>query len=211
MSDTLYIAAGVAAFLGLILAWRGLINVFTSDLHKFRGLLQGLVSILFFGFAAAVLISGFNLSAYKQLVGEQVVATLDFEPLHEPQRYIATLRIPGEPTRRLEVRGDQWQMEARILKWDDRAAQLGLKPLYQLERLNGRYQSAQEERERKRTVNDLYREKGMDVWALAREYERYLPFVDAEYGSATYLPIIVGAQYEVRLTRTGLIARTVAE
>ncbi|EDY87178.1 cation/multidrug efflux pump [gamma proteobacterium HTCC5015] len=212
MSQTIYILAGLVAFLGLILIWRGLSNVLTSDLHKFRGLIQCIVSIVFFVFAGVVVVASFNLSAYKHLLMEETVATLSFEPLHEPQRYIAHLKVPGEPTRRFEVRGDQWQIEARILKWDDRAAALGLTPMYQLERLNGRYNSVSDERDRQRSVNDLHREKGLvDLWSLAQEYPQYLPFIDAQYGSATFLPMIEGARYDVRLTRTGLIARIVVE
>jgi hypothetical protein len=47
----------------------------------------------------------------------------------------------------------------------------------------------------------------LDVWQFARKYPKLLPGVDAQYGTATYLPMAQGAVYEVSMTRTGLIAR----
>ena len=49
------------------------------------------------------------------------------------------------------------------------------------------------------------------MWALAQAQPRWLPFVDAIYGSATYLPMADGARYEVTLGQSGLIARPKGE
>jgi hypothetical protein len=38
-----------------------------------------------------------------------------------------------------------------------------------------------------------------------------MPGVDAHFGTATYLPMANGAMFEVKMTRTGLIARPVNE
>ena len=50
---------------------------------------------------------------------------------------------------------------------------------------------------------------GLDLWNLTTQYSRWLPFVDAVYGSATYQPMAEGARYEVTITQSGLIARPV--
>ena len=47
----------------------------------------------------------------------------------------------------------------------------------------------------------------LDLWLLARAYPRWLPFVDAVYGSATYLPMADGARFQVTISQTGLVAR----
>ena len=62
-----------------------------------------------------------------------------------------------------------------------------------------------------RTVYALSENPGVDLWTLSIEYPRWLPFVDAVYGSATYLPMADGARYEVSITQSGLIARPLNE
>ena len=48
----------------------------------------------------------------------------------------------------------------------------------------------------------------IDTWQLARDHKEWvMPWIDAVYGSATYLPMADGAVYEVRVSPTGLLAR----
>lgn len=53
----------------------------------------------------------------------------------------------------------------------------------------------------------LSNEPGPDLWALARRHPRWLPWVDAVYGSATYMPMTDGAAYRVTASPSGLVAR----
>ena len=46
------------------------------------------------------------------------------------------------------------------------------------------------------------------VW-LTLDKPGRLPFVDAVYGNAAYMPMSDGARYEISITQTGLIARPV--
>jgi hypothetical protein len=84
---------------------------------------------------------------------------------------------------------------------------LGLDAQYRLDRLSGRYRSIEQERSDERTVYPLSENPGIDVWQLRQQYPKWLPFVDAVYGSATYMPMADGARYRVSMTQTGLIAR----
>ncbi len=117
--------------------------------------------------------------------------------------------IDGEPDRLLPLRGDEWQMDARVVNWKPPATLLGLDPVYQLERLSGRYSTVGDEMTRQRTVHALSEEMTLDIWQVARRFPKLLPGVDAYYGSATYLPMADGARYEVSISRTGLVARPV--
>lgn len=47
----------------------------------------------------------------------------------------------------------------------------------------------------------------IDTWELARRYRAYVPWVDALFGSAAFVPMADGALYEVRVSQSGLIAR----
>jgi hypothetical protein len=88
---------------------------------------------------------------------------------------------------------------------------LGLDPIYQLDRLSGRYSDIDDERSEERTVHALSEESELDVWRVARKFPALMPGIDAYYGTATYLPMADGARFEVRLTRTALIARPMNE
>jgi len=56
-------------------------------------------------------------------------------------------------------------------------------------------------------VYALSENPGLDLWMLSTRYPRWLPFVDAVYGSATYMPMAHGARYQVSMTQSGLVAR----
>ncbi len=155
----------------------------------------------------ALVAIAFNLHSYQRLTHEQAVAEIVFRQF-EPNAYGATLTPTGTgEARRFVIRGDEWQIDARVLKWTGLANLLGLDSHYRLERLSGRYASLSTERSGSRTVYGLAPKEGLDLWGIAKRYERWMPFVDAVYGSAAYLPMANGAHYEISITQSGLIAR----
>lgn len=174
----------------------------------------GLRFVLLAGFALAAL-GLFALAAalyhYLALDGETQVATLALRQV-EPQRYSATLKTPDGGVRTFEIAGDEWQLDARVVRWQLPALLAGAPPLYRLERLSGRYGDLKQEREATRSVHDLAQDAFPDLWTIKKQFPQYLPFVDTEYGSAAYLPMLDGATYAVSLGgRGGLVARPANE
>ena len=55
----------------------------------------------------------------------------------------------------LTLRGDEWQMDARVVNWKPPATLLGLDPIYQLDRLSGRYSDIMTRVNEQRTVHAL--------------------------------------------------------
>jgi hypothetical protein len=144
---------------------------------------------------------------YLELSGDTRVATISLRQV-EPQRWSARLETPDGQHRSYELRGDEWQLDARVLRWKLPALFAGAPNLYRLERLSGRYGDIKQEREAPRSVHDLAAQAFPDLWTLRRQFPQYLPFVEADYGSAAYLPMLDGAKYEVTLgARGGLVAR----
>jgi hypothetical protein len=166
-------------------------------------ILFGMVFLLGVAFVAAVAL---DLRTYLRLTYEEPVATLNFVALG-PQDFRATLTDAQGQVHSAELRGDDWQLDARVLKWKGLATVLGLDPVYRLDRLEGRYRNAGQESHDYHSVVDLSRDVGLDFWALMRRNSGWLPWADAAYGSATYLPMADGAQYTVSLSPTGLLAR----
>jgi len=147
------------------------------------------------------------LRGYDRLTYERPVAQLEFAA-RGPQQFEATLtRLPEGARETFVLAGDEWQLDARVLKWRGYANLLGLDARYRLERVSGRYRDIEQERVAPRSVFALGESSPVDLWALAEAHPQWLPFVDAVYGSATYLPMAPGAKYEVALTQSGLIGR----
>jgi len=158
------------------------------------------------GIAGLVLLG--SIYGYGQLTDEQTVGLIEFSE-DAPGEYTARLMIAGETDRLLPLRGDEWQMDARVVTWKPPATILGLDPIYQLERLSGRYADVEREVSEPRTVHALADDKALDVWSIARRFPILMPGVDAYYGAAAYVPMADGARYEVKLSRDALIARPI--
>jgi hypothetical protein len=158
--------------------------------------------------AALVVLVGTSYLGYQRLTEEKLVGLIEFSR-NAPDEYSARLMIDGQLDRLLTLRGDEWQLDARIITWQPPATILGLEPVYQLERLSGRYSSIDRELSEPRTVHGLAEERALDLWSLARNFPRLTPGVDAFYGSATYLPMADGARFRITLSRDAIIARPV--
>lgn len=150
---------------------------------------------------------GWALRGYRLLGEEAPVVDIDAHIL-SPQRWAVTLSWPDGSTRQLLLAGDDWRVEAVVLKWKLPAVLAGVPPLYRLDRIDGRYDDVQQEASAPRTVIGLGSADGFDLLDLRRQYPRALPMVDAVYGSGAFLPLVDGGHYSVSLSRTGaLVAR----
>jgi hypothetical protein len=56
-------------------------------------------------------------------------------------------------------------------------------------------------------VYALYQPDRVNLWELVHRYHGWFPWIDALYGSATYLPMADGALFDIRVSQSGLIAR----
>ena len=170
------------------------------------GSFAGGVATASLGGAGMILIG--SIYGYNQLTDEQTVSLIEFRE-NAPGEYTARLMIDGQPDQLLPLSGDEWQIDARVVTWKPPATILGLEPIYQLERLSGRYSDVEREVTEPRTVHALAEENLLDVWSIARRFPVLMPGVDAYYGTATYVPMADGARFEVNLSRDALIARPI--
>ncbi|MCW8868750.1 MAG: multidrug transporter, partial [Marinobacter sp.] len=107
------------------------------------------------------------------------------------------------------LQGDQWQIDARILRFTGPFRWLDIAPGYRLEQLSGRYTSLEQERSAPRTAIGLAEGIWPDLWQWDRQFN--LPFVEAVDGSMTFMPMREGAVFEVKLSSSGLVAVPVNE
>jgi len=198
----------VMSLLGLVLLVTGLIRMARRKL--LRGSVQGLIGLLLIVSAILSWSVALNLYSYQRFTSETPVVSLRFEA-RGPQAYRVYVILPDQQAQSFELRGDEWQVDARVLKWSGLATLLGLDTGFQLDRITGRYRDLQQERQLPHTVHSLYQSRGVDIWQLAREHQGWIPWVDAIYGSATYMPMADRAEYAVNITTSGLIARPTNE
>lgn len=204
----LALLGGVCAVLAIVSLWAA-----ARALRRRKPLRAGTLGLGTGGFALIAALFGslaLNLHTYQRFTLEQDIAHLHFAQ-RAPQLFDVQLLLADGTARRTELAGDEWQLDARVLKWSGLATVLGFQPVYRLERLSGRYYSTEQELNGRRTVEELATRRGLDLWSSARVSQQWIPWVDAVYGSAAYLPMRDGAHFKVTVTHNGLLARPVNE
>ncbi len=192
---------GLVGFLLLITAVRRL-----RLRHMSGSLVHGFSALVFFLIAAVLFLISVNLRSYQRLTDEAPAGEVQFAKLGAHQ-YNGVLTYPDGAVAYFPLSGDEWQIDARILKWTAIANLMGFDTAFRLERISGRYSSIDDERSQPRTVYELHPPGAIDLWELVHGYHRWLPWFDALYGNATYLPMADGALYEIKASPTGLLAR----
>jgi lysylphosphatidylglycerol synthetase-like protein (DUF2156 family) len=155
--------------------------------------------------AAGACLSLLDVLSYQQLMEEVPIATISVFSRAD-QQYDLTIATVDGVEQRFEIYGDQWQLDARLLTWIGPLAALGNKPLYRLDRISGRYVSLEQARNARQSIFELERSGYVDIWQLVKN----IPFwIDANYGSAVYMPMENGAVFAVHLTAKGMNVRPV--
>jgi len=191
---------GAIGFLFIIAALAALAR--RKPLRTFSHLVVATLCLAVAGLFAMI---GVATQGYQAFTQETLAASVQVEPLGE-QRFRARLRMPDGREVVHELAGDELYVDAHILKWKPIVNFFGLHTAYELDRIAGRYSNVQEEQARLRTVYALGEDKPVDMFNLRKRYVMLAPLLDAEYGSASFVPAD-GKTYEVRVTTSGLIIR----
>lgn len=177
-------------------------KVLVAGMQGFGGMAILCIGILFIAIAL-------NMHTYQRLTYEQEIARLTFRKISSQNFNVSIDFIHRDMQQDFNIEGDEWQLDARILKWSPVVNLLGLDTKYRLERLSGRFRDLNLERSSRHTVYSLNNDAGLDIWSLAYQYKKWLPWIDAYYGNAVYLPMVDGGIYTVSINQSGLVARPV--
>jgi hypothetical protein len=194
-------AVAALVLLGLALAalWRGRLLRFT--VRTLGGLLVLVLALLF----GAI---GLGTAGYQALTREAHAAYITIRPTGA-QQFDATVRFPDGRSAKYALRGDEVLIDAHVIKWTSHANLLGLHTHYELDRIAGRYRDINDERKAARTVYPLARERLIDLVALRAQHGALAWLMDAEYGSATFVPADRPVELELRVSTSGLLLREV--
>lgn len=202
------LAALLFGLLGIILVTSGLAALLR--MRPLRFALRTLLGLLLLSLGALSGGIGVGMRGYRALAREDVAARVRVRPLGS-QRFEATFRIPDRPEMRFELAGDQIYVDAHILKWTPMANVLGLHTAYELDRVAGRYDDIARERSAERTIFPLGEDNVVNLFGLRRRFAALAPLLDVEYGSGTFVPVKRQAEFEVRISTTGLLIREVPQ
>jgi len=204
MPDTLWWVAALFAIMGA-----AMVIAAGAALRRRRPLrmsLRLLWALVFFAAGATCGTIALGVQGYRALTHEDIAAVVHIQPLG-PSRFQAQFRFPDGHEASYTLAGDELYVDAHILKWQPWANVLGLDTVYELDRVAGRYRDLAQEQQQPRTVLSLAPQRRVDLFSLRQRYALLSPLLDAEYGSATFADADTPAQYEVRVSTTGLLIR----
>jgi hypothetical protein len=198
------LGAAVLLSIGLILILAGLTALFA--LHPLRFMTRTLLGLLLISLGVLEGTITIGIQGYRVLTQEELAARISVRP-YGPRRFTAKISFPDGREAGYTISGDEIYVDARILKWHALANLLGLSTAYELDRIGGRYRDLEQERSAPRSLYTLGREKPVDLFSLRKRFAFLGHFVDAEYGSAAYVPVGDYAELELLVSTTGLLIR----
>jgi len=199
-----FLAGTIFGVLGLLLFVAALVALFRMRPLRFIVRMLGAACLVLLGSLLGTVAIG--IQGYRALTHEAVAATIDVTPV-APKRFHATFRFPDGSERSYDVAGDAIYVDAHILKWKPVANFMGLHTAYELDRVGGRYYALEEERNAERSLHALGTENPVDLFQLRQRYSFLEPLLDAEYGSASFVPVTGPARLELRVSTSGLLIR----
>jgi hypothetical protein len=203
-SSPLSMVAIALGVIGASLIIAGILSLL--GLHPLRFAARTLIGLLFLSCGALLGTIAVGVQGFRSLTHEEVAARLSVRPT-SAQHFTSTIHFPDGRQQTFVIAGDEIYVDAHVLKWKPIAAFLGLHTAYELGRISGRYRDIGQERSGVRTVYSLGAERSVDLFDIRQRHAFLGPFLDAEYGSATFVPVTRPAELEVRVSTTGLLMR----
>jgi len=144
--------------------------------------------------------------AFHAFTGDTLIAQVTVQPLASGEVALTYRPVLGGPPQTVRIRGDQWTVSGGIIKWHPWLTAAGLTSYHKPMRISGQFSSLERQRTQPPAVYAL--EPGTDaVWECAYRLSRYLPVIDAVYGSSAYAYINPRDTYDVYVTPSGYVIK----
>ncbi|VAW73541.1 hypothetical protein MNBD_GAMMA13-373 [hydrothermal vent metagenome] len=141
------------------------------------------------------------------MTDEAPIARLRFVGV-APQQYAVELRTGNFCSPRyFEIKGDEWRLDARFIKWKPLANLVGFDAMYRLNRLSGRYSDIREANNLPHVAHQIGETPAIDLSEYLREgWLKWSP-VDTSFGSSVYESIEPAYEYTVYRSQSALLVR----
>lgn len=172
--------------------------------------LRLLMILLAVALSAAVLflfafIQSYTAFTHRQLAARVYCTTVEGAK-DEMTLWLMTFESPSSGfLSHYRLRGQQWAVEGHILKWDDWLNFLGIRTMYKLTRVRGRYLRAEDEAGKPATAYSLIENEEDPRWRWLYEYGARLPFVTAVYGNTVFTLPSETKIFRISVTTSGFM------
>jgi len=167
--------------------------------------------LLLIAAASTLLCLGAFIQSYTVVTQRELAATVHCIPVpgttDQMSLELTTRATPTtEQIHRYQLHGQQWSVEGHILTWDPWLNFLGLKTMYKLTRVRGRYLRADDEMNKPATVYSLVAHEEDPRWRWLYIYGPRLPFVQAVYGNTVFTFPAEGKTFTIYVTASGFMS-----
>ncbi len=199
----LIVIAALLGIVGFALGFSAFAALLRARLFRFA--LRAVLSLLLLSAGSVLAFFALGIEGMRALTKEETAARIKVVP-SGLQRYDATVTFADGRVETYDLAGDDIYVEGHIVKWTPLANMLGLHTSYRLDRIAGRYHALEQENTARRTVYAIGTPAMIDLVSLGRRLP-LADFFDAEYGSASYVPVAQPGELELKVSTTGLLLR----
>jgi len=148
-----------------------------------------------------------GLQGYKHFTYNKPIFTVECSLKQEDSFVLEFVDLDKEdsPANFYRVKGQQFVIEGHIIKWENFFVTVGMKPLYQVTRLTGRYVSINDEKEKERSVYELAEET--KVWRWLMKYGEKIPGIDAVQGVSSFKDAVENKKFTVYITHNSFVIK----
>jgi hypothetical protein len=159
--------------------------------------------VLFCGGVLAIVLA-IDIADYGYVTKGTPVAVVQFQSTSPNEISVYLKDHMGQETRR-ELRGDHWQLSARVLRWN-RIVGLNMEPIVRLERIYGINTRRQSKAFFERSDQSLQATNiKLDAWRLLKHMTWLRKIVSLQATTTSKSKVVIGVSYTVRLTNLGLV------
>ncbi len=197
------LAAVVAlvALLTLFVAFKAL-----SGRDWITGFLRGSVGLLALAATLVLAFSVQDIFTFRTAEQERTLVTLSFRE-QEPHMFQVDMQEMNGDLRTVNLQGEQWQLNVRMLKWTPLFTAMGFRSGYRFDSIQGRYLVMEMDKLVTQVPEALSVSEYVDVWRFLSDKSERFSSVQALMVSPGFIPMADGAMFEVALSGSNLTAK----
>lgn len=169
--------------------------------HPWQALGNALVGLTALGLSGTIHFIQRDLNSYETVQMNRVLADVHVERTGPQSHRLTLTRLPSGTVQTFEVRGQEWRIVARALRFTDRATDLGLTDRVRVNRLGTRYgdgaTAGRPAAESPSTSYPLSTDTPLDLWAGARTGAPWSSQLTAELVTSDWVPLLPRTRYRV--------------